>query len=136
MTPDEVLEASEGATVRLDKPENLSKSLVNLLTAPYHLADGSLGFQANFYFYDYQSLVTVNLELYSGDCGEVYQRLDTTYGPGIETDSQAYRIVKWYDRENCNVVSFLMIGFSVSDVDVTCSVKYRRFAAPGEAGGL
>ncbi len=132
MTPDDVSEASEGTAVLPDTAIELvgSNPPVHLLTAPYALADGSLQFQAHFFFHDSQSLEMVLLEPFVQDCVTVYRRLEETYGHGIRHRDQIISSAKWFDRENGNVVFFAEIS------DTSCSLRYRRFATPGEAGGL
>ncbi|MGH1369353.1 MAG: hypothetical protein ACRBCL_12130 [Maritimibacter sp.] len=129
MTPDEVLTASEGAAQRPDMAEGFGTNLVHLLTAPYALTDGQLQFKARFVFYDFQSLEMVSLVPFVGECVSVYRRLEETYGPGGQHGDQIIRLTKWFDRENDNVIFF-------TEIQDTCTLSYRRFHTPMEAGGL
>ncbi len=132
MTLEEVHAASGGAAhppeIRDEYPDS---NLVHLLNASY--SSREFTFVAKFIFTNLDSLVEVKLEPdphYEIDCSPLMRLLDETYGPGERKSYPVAQTSKWWDRESGNVVVYFEIdAFS-------CSIQYREFMHPGEAGGF
>lgn len=124
-TPEQVQRASAGMVAPYNDRKRDTPLLSAKLAGMYKA--GSTIFTAYFSFDKDDHLAAVDLQAERGvNCDLVVFELTKSYGP--PQDRSPHGLMKWWDKNNGNVVIYTNYG--------SCAIRYLPFVAAGRAGGL